>query len=188
MRCVVAVLLWCGMAQHPLRGSDALEGVVALNGEGVAELPIEEKGALVLIFTSVECPIANRYAPTLRKMVEEFKGARFILVYSNPDEKAEAISKHLREYDLPMTAWQDSKQALARKVGATVTPEAAVYLGNGELVYRGRIDDRYVDWNQRRPAATKHDLKEVLGEIAAGKKVEARRTTAVGCHIAAVDR
>ena len=76
---------------------------------------------------------------------------------------------------------------LARVAGATITPEAAVFAhGAGEptLVYRGRIDDRYVDLGRARPAPTVRDLDDVLDAIGAGVPVRFRSTEAVGCVIA----
>jgi hypothetical protein len=50
-------------------------------------------------------------------------------------------------------------------------------------MYRGRIDDLYVDFGQRRNAPTKRDLRMVLDAIAAGKAVQYSTAKAVGCFI-----
>jgi hypothetical protein len=71
-----------------------------------------------------------------------------------------------------------------RLTHATVTPEAAVYDGLGTLVYHGRIDNRYVSLGVERPAATEHDLEEVLAALASGKPSPKRAAPAVGCFIA----
>ena len=62
------------------------------------------------------------------------------------------------------------------------TPEAAVF-ADGELVYRGRIDDRFVDFGKTRAAATTHDLAFALQAILDGRPVPESRTRAVGCFI-----
>jgi hypothetical protein len=75
---------------------------------------------------------------------------------------------------------------LVRLTGASVTPEVAVFVGTGEaasMVYRGRIDDRYVDYGRSRAAPTTHDLGDVLAAVSAGQSVTPRTTTAVGCAI-----
>ena len=43
----------------------------------------------VLIFVSTDCPVSNRYAPEITRLLEEFspRGVRFQLVYPNPLEK-----------------------------------------------------------------------------------------------------
>jgi hypothetical protein len=64
-----------------------------------------------------------------------------------------------------------------------VTPEAAVYTPDHRLVYRGRIDDWYVDFGKPRAAPTTHDLEDALEAVLGGRPVADARTTAVGCFI-----
>ena len=52
-----------------------------------------------------------------------------------------------------------------------------------QMVYRGRIDDRYVAFGKMRPAPTVRDLEQVLEAIIAGKEVKTKVTKAVGCFI-----
>jgi ribosomal protein L35AE/L33A len=80
-------------------------------------------------------------------------------------------------------AVRDPDHALVKYVGARVTPEAAVYAG-GRIVYRGRIDDRYVDLGVERPQATRRDLAEAIASVVAGQAVTQPKTQAVGCFIA----
>jgi hypothetical protein len=80
-------------------------------------------------------------------------------------------------------ALRDPDHALVKAAGATITPEAAVFAG-GHVVYRGRIDDRYVDLGLERPAATKRDLADALTAVMSGKPVHPPTTQAVGCFIA----
>jgi hypothetical protein len=68
-------------------------------------------------------------------------------------------------------------------VKATVTPEAAVVVGN-RVAYRGRIDDRYVDLGLERPKATTHDLADAVSAVLAGRPIANPTTQAVGCFIA----
>src|SRR4051812_40246085 len=58
--------------------------------------------ATVFIFTSTDCPISNRYAPELRRIVSAFapKGVVFRLVYPNPSDKAAAIGEHMAAFGL----------------------------------------------------------------------------------------
>ena len=143
----------------------------------------KESKAHVFVFLAVECPISNRYAPELRRLHEEFKGARFALVYPNGDESAEQIRKSLKEYNLPMEAYRDSRHELVKAAGVRVTPEAAVFVPGQGWVYRGRIDDRFAGFGKERVRPTKRDLRDVLTAVVAGKKVEVRRTEAIGCAI-----
>jgi len=142
--------------------------------------------ALAFIFVSVECPISNRYAPEVRRLHEKFaaQGVEFSLVYPNPMEPVAAIRRHLKEYSYPMRALRDPRQELSKVAGATITPEAAVFDTRGRVLYRGRIDDRYVSLGVERPVASRRDLDEALTAIVAGKAPHEATTHAVGCYIA----
>jgi ribosomal protein L35AE/L33A len=143
--------------------------------------------AIVFLFTSTDCPISNRYVPELRRLAQVFvpQGVMFRLVYPNPAEDAAAIRTHMAAfaYAGAIDALRDPKHALVKLSGATITPEAAVYAG-GRVQYRGRIDNRFVDFGVDRPAATEHDLHDAIGAILAGKPVAHPETQAVGCYIA----
>jgi len=142
--------------------------------------------AIVFLFTSTDCPISNRYAPEVRRIADLFgsKGVVFRLVYPNPSEDANAIREHMAAYSYAgaAEAVRDPTHALVTFVGATVTPEAAIVVG-ARIVYRGRIDDRYVDLGRERPAPTRRDLFDALTAIVAGKPVPHAHTQAVGCFI-----
>jgi hypothetical protein len=143
--------------------------------------------AIVFLFTSTDCPISNRYAPEVQRVVGEFssKGVVFRLVYPNPADRAAAIREHMAAFSYAgtMEALRDPGHMLVKFTQATITPEAAVVVG-GRVVYRGRIDDRYVDLGLERPAPTQHDLADALAAVIAGKPVPHATTQAVGCFIA----
>ena len=147
--------------------------------------------AIVFLFTSTDCPISNRYVPEVRRIAEAFgsKGVVFRLVYPNPSEDAKAIREHMAAYAYAgaIEAVRDPKLALVKFAGATVTPEAVVVV-NGRVVYRGRIDDRFVDLGRERPAPTRRDLFDALTAIVAGKPAPHATTQAVGCFIADLAR
>jgi hypothetical protein len=146
----------------------------------------ENSRAIVFLFTSVDCPISNRYAPLVKRLHATFAplGVSFWLVYPNPAERPQAIREHAKAFDYPAHALRDPKHALVRLTQTTVTPEAAVYDRDGLLAYHGRIDNRYVSLGVERPSATEHDLEDVLAALAAGKPSPKRAAPAVGCFIA----
>jgi hypothetical protein len=165
-----------------------LEG---LDGRPVAVLPAASGPATVLVFASTECPIVNRYAPELRRIHDRFAGtARFFLVYADPAESPQAVRGHGEAFGFGMPAVRDPRHELVRFAGARVTPEVAVYVPGADgprLVYRGRIDDRNVDFGRTRASATTHDLEDALAAIASGKAGPLRTTPALGCAIPALE-
>jgi hypothetical protein len=149
------------------------------------KFPADVKAA-VYLFVSVECPISNRYAPEIQRLHRRFAaaGVRFTMVYPNPAEPADAIANHLDAYGYPGEAVRDPGHSLVRYGGITVSPEVLVVTPDGALVYRGRIDDRYLNLGVERPAATRHDLADALTDVLAGQPVREPRTQAVGCYVA----
>jgi hypothetical protein len=148
-----------------------------------ASLRAAERKPLVLIFTRTDCPIANRYAPELQRLFNSYSSrVDFRLIYIEPGITAENMQKHRSEFGLGMPASIDADRKYVRLGRATVTPEAAVFVED-KLVYRGRIDDRYVSFGVVRREPQHHDLADVLAEVAAGKVPQFRATKAIGCAI-----
>jgi hypothetical protein len=164
---------------HPLR-------VLTLDNTVIDPLDQPGSRATVFIFTRTDCPIANRYAPEIERLHREFGPQRvaFRLVYLDAGEPIAAIRTHLDQYGYEMQALRDPRHALVSLTGVRATPEAAVFTADRRLVYRGRIDDRHVDFNRVRPSPRRRDLREVLTEIVSGTRVDPRTTDAVGCLIA----
>jgi hypothetical protein len=111
------------------------------------------------------------------------KKVAFCVVYADADITKDDARKHAKEYGSTCPAILDPEMKLARKVGATVKPEAAVLSPKGELLYLGRINDLHSDFGKKRPQPSQHDLKDALNAVLAGKPVPVPRTRAVGCYI-----
>ena len=159
-----------------------------VSGKWSEPLSADRAKAIVVIFVGIDCPISNSYAPKLRRLSQVFasRGVVLRLVYPNPDERETKIKKHLKEYELPFTAYRDPRHELTRAAGVSVTPEAAVYVPGKGWVYHGRIDDRYLELGKARPAATHEDLQEALDAVLAGTPLKVSSTRAIGCSISAL--
>jgi len=170
-------------------GKASLSQLSLLDLEGKSVNPLADSGAkaVVFIFTRADCPISNRYAPEVRRLSASFtpEKVKFWLVYPDGDTPLNAIRQHIKEYDYDCEALRDPRHELVKVTGASVTPEAAVFVFNrsgARMIYRGRIDDQYVAFGKRRPA-TVRDLEDVLTAVVSGKAVKFKTTPAVGCYI-----
>lgn len=135
----------------------------------------------VLVFTTTDCPISNRYAPEIQRLAEKFSGnVKFVLVYPVPTDSAELVREHQRKYGYALESIRDTDHRLVKQTGVSVTPEVAVMAGD-RMVYRGRIDDRYVELGKERIKPTRHDLEEAIEAVIAGRPITQRETRAVGC-------
>ena len=59
----------------------------------------------------------------------------------------------------------------------------AVLSADQKLLYRGRIDDRYIEFGKDRPQPTVRDLERTLDAIVAGQPIPVAETKAIGCYI-----
>ena len=137
----------------------------------------------VLVFTTTDCPISSRYAPEINRLAERFSGrATFVLVYPVATDLPDVIREHHKKFGYSLESIRDSKHELVKQTGVTVTPEVAVMSGV-RIVYRGRIDDRYIELGKDRLKPTRHDLEDALNALIAGKPVAQRETRAIGCFL-----
>ena len=116
------------------------------------------------------------------------RGVRFWMVRPDSTETAAAIAKHDKEFQMTIPALRDPRHDLVKLAKAQVTPSAAVFAGDGRLVYHGRIDDRVAELGAERPYPARRDVAEALEALLAGRAVEESETRAVGCIIPGVTR
>jgi hypothetical protein len=139
---------------------------------------------LVLIFVRTDCPISNRYAPTIQQLAAARSDqVTFYLVYPSRKETPEAIRRHEKDFGYTFAAVRDPQHILVKQSAAQITPEAAVFNAGGRLVYHGRIDNLYEDFGHARKTATTHELADAIEAAVAGKKLVGSATPAVGCYI-----
>lgn len=167
-----SVLLFAGL--HPV-DSGTEQGVVS-DSTLLARL---------WIFTSVDCPIANSYSPEINRLYDDYhhRGVEILLVYPDPALSEQDVKTHRADYQLQPPALLDPQHHKVRRTGASITPEAVLLTASGELVYRGKIDNRYAGIGKRRAAATEHYVRDLLDQILAGQHPAYQETEAIGCRI-----
>jgi peroxiredoxin/mono/diheme cytochrome c family protein len=139
---------------------------------------------LVLGFLRADCPVARFYATRLQDIAHELgpRGVTVLGIDPNPSDGRDAIVRIGRELSLDYPLLRDGEQALARRFGVTRTPEVVVLDRQHKVRYQGRIDDQVIP-GQRRAAPTRHDLREALADLLAGRPVQVARTPAAGCPL-----
>jgi hypothetical protein len=174
------LLLVAGCATH------GATSIAVADAEGRVHQPLRLEGlrASVLFFVTTDCPIANQYAPEIAAIAADHAAqpVHFWVVQVDPDLTAEKAREHARSYGIPCPVLLDRGHDLVCFAGATLTPEAAIVTADG-LVYRGRIDDLYADFGEKRAVVTRHDLRQALAAVLAGKPVPPPTGPAVGCFI-----
>lgn len=185
MKLAIASLLVAGLAsasgvQFALKDANGVE-------HGFSELARDK--AVVLMFVATDCPNSNTYAPVVARLYREYsgRGIAFFNVFSDPSETAETIRKHEADFKTPFPALLDPRQTLARQTGARSTPEVVILDPQGNRLYRGRVDDRFVAFGKTRYQPTENDLQEALDAVLSGKPVAHPVTKTIGCAIPGIE-
>jgi hypothetical protein len=178
----LAVLLLAGCAAGGTEPASVATAVADVDGARVAPLAVPAGRVHVLLFVTTDCPIANSYAPEIGALAAELRGTEVtpFLVHVAPDVDAASAKAHARAYGLELRILLDPEQRLARAVGATATPEAAVLTAAG-LQYLGRIDDRWRKLGADGQVPEHRDLRDAIAAVREGRAVAQPRTEAVGC-------
>jgi len=142
--------------------------------------------ANVLVFVASDCPISNGYAPEVQRICRDYraKGVACSLVYEDLSIDAVRVRAHRDAYgykDFPAVI--DGDGAIAKRAGATVTPQAVIVGPAGVVKYRGRIDNQYAALGKPRRVVTTHDVRDSLDALLAGRPISHPDTEAFGCFI-----
>jgi hypothetical protein len=183
---ILAVAACCSAHESPPPRSDEHgPAVPSIAGDVVHPLELGKNRAAVLVFVLRDCPISNAYAPEINRMVSEYavKGIAFYVVHADRDASDAELKKHAEEFGYSCPVLADRQRALSDCLDIAVAPEAAVVGADQKLLYRGRIDDRFVDFGKERKEPTTHELRDALEAIIAGKPLAVERSRAVGCSL-----
>jgi len=149
---------------------------------------------LVLTFTKVDCPISNRYWPTLKKLAAEFQSGavQFVGVNVGSQDSIQDIAELALDYEIEFPMVKDFDAKAARQLGIERVPEVAVILSKEstqsgaprewQLVYRGRIDNQH-RFGGSQPKATQEELRDVLQAVLSGQQTKVGSIPADGCLI-----
>lgn len=145
----------------------------------------DDKPAVVVVFWANHCPTVQRYEERFVRLVADYlpRGVEFVAVGSNDGERYPADNldnMKLRAADkgYNFIYVRDETQEVATAYGPERTPDVFLVNPHGFVVYRGRIEDA------EDPAqVTRHDLREALDELLAGRSITVKDTPPHGCTI-----
>ena len=163
----------------------AFEGLPATDGRRLGFTDFATNELIVLIFSSNRCPTAKAYGPRMNALQRDFgpRGVRLVAINSNdlhlyPDEdQARMVERAAADgYTFPYLADHDQRVAVA--YGATCTFHVFVLDGDRRIRYQGRFDDSRIEAN-----VTRHDLRDAIDDLLAGRDVRVATTRPFGCSL-----
>lgn len=185
--CGIAGLLVLPAAQVSAQGNSSARFLTALDLNGqIHRLAAEpDVKATALVFMTTECPISRQYVPGLNRLGEQFaeNGVKLYGVIYDPSLSRSSALEFATEFKTSFPILFDASGELAAHFQPTHVPESFVINIDGQVAYRGRIDDLYASVDRRRSEATAHDLRDAAFAVAAGKPVDQAKTQPVGCRL-----
>jgi len=139
----------------------------------------------VYIFVAEKCPISIYMAKPLQEAYKQFEDqVDFYAVFPMKNSTEKSAMKFLKENGLSeFNIKLDNYQGFAKKLEATITPEAVVLNDLGEVIYRGRISDAYRAPGKMKHGPRKNEIVKILDSLTTGEAVPKPWASAVGCYI-----
>ena len=145
-----------------------------------------EKGLLVM-FICNHCPYVKAIRDRIVRDTRELKamGLNAVAIMSNdptdyPEDSFDNMKAVAGEFDFPFPYLLDETQGVAKAYGAVCTPDFFGYNADGELQYRGRLDE------SRKEAASpdvRRDLFEAMRQVAETGNGPEDQVPSMGCSI-----
>jgi peroxiredoxin len=172
---------------HAQRVND-FELLDAKSGQLIALKDQRNAKAVVLIFTSVNCPFSKLYDERILALYESFspKGISFLLINPHggqfPEEQAERMAEWMGQKEIPMPFLVDEKQVVTKMMGVSKIPEVVVVTSGPTgyaVAYRGAIDNN----PQSAQSAQMHYLENALNSILTRGSPSPASTRPIGCNV-----
>ena len=174
------------MAPEPvtITTAPAFALVNAVDGATVAMKP-DDGNLKVVVFTCNECPYAKAFEARIIEVANKFgrQGVKFYAIDPNddvkyPGESLAAMKERAADKEYPFPYLKDGDSSIAKAYGARVTPHVFVVDGQGQVRYRGYVDDSAKPGERENTALT-----DALGALVNGRDPATTETKAFGCGI-----
>jgi len=138
----------------------------------------------VLVFLGPECPVSQRYVPELNRIAagQGTNGVEFYGVISGKSITRSNAAFFVKEYAIQYPVLFDDAGLFARWLRPTHVPEAFVLKPDGDVAYRGRINDWYQAPGKPRAVIQHHELRDAIAAVRAGKTPPRLFAQPVGCY------
>ena len=169
----------------PGDAAPAWENLEGTDGKKHSLADLKDKDVVVVVFTCNSCACAKDYEPRIVEFVEKNAkpdskvGFVAINVNTGKDDALPAMKARAEKQKFNFTYLYDPTQEIARKYGATFTPEFFVLNKDRKVVYTGAMDDKSPPAEPRLAY-----LGAAVTFTLAGEKVAITETSAAaGCRI-----
>jgi len=158
-------------------------------GKKFSRIGLKDKQAVVVIFTSNDCPYDKLYNKRIEILLDKYRkqNIAFVLINSNdpirsPEDAPDMMTQKIRELKWNIPYLIDHSQDVAELFGAQKTPEAFLLQyrrGSFQILYSGSIDNN----PQVATDVTHHYLEQAIEATLQGEPILIDHTHPAGCMI-----
>lgn len=158
-----------------------------VSGKTISLNDIRGSKATLVMFICNHCPFVIHVNEELVRLANDFQNKEigFVAISSNdvinyPEDAPDLMKKTAEKLNYPFPYLYDETQEVAKAYNAACTPDFFIYDKNGQLVYRGQLDDS-------RPGngipVTGNDIRHALDCLINNQPVPVLQRPSIGCNI-----
>jgi peroxiredoxin len=158
-----------------------------VSGNTISLQNVKGPVATVVMFICNHCPFVVHVNDELVRLANDYKnkGIGFVAISANdvvthPGDAPDKMKETALRLQYPFPYCYDETQETAKAYDAACTPDFFIYDKNGQLVYRGQLDDS-------RPGneipVTGKDIRNALDCLISNKPVPEFQRPSIGCNV-----
>tara|TARA_B100000963_G_scaffold361535_1_gene397515 strand:+ start:965 stop:1513 length:549 start_codon:yes stop_codon:yes gene_type:complete len=142
-----------------------------------------DKKFKTIFFLDPECPMCISYSVYINDIHEKFKNdIDFIILYPSKLTSLDKIKNFEKKYKFNIPSVVDSNLIMTNYLGARITPECFLVDTSFNVLYSGLINDWAKELGKTGPINNNY-LESGIKNILSNKKIEIKKTNAIGCII-----
>jgi peroxiredoxin len=164
--------------------TDSISRIPLTDSKGRSSKYFPTTELTAFVFLSPECPICKNYSKTLNELNGQWKQqVTFVGIVPGKSYSRKDINSFADSYKISFPLYTDKSFAFSKKLQATTTPEVVLIDKTGKILYRGAIDNWFVDLGKNRSKPTSNYLESAISQSLSGQTVLIHSTKPVGCLI-----
>ena len=142
-----------------------------------------DKKFKTIFFLDPECPMCVSNSVYINDIYEKFKNdIDFIIIYPSKFTSEDKIEKFEKKYKFKIPSVVDSHLVMTNYLDARITPECFLVDTSYKILYSGLINDWAKDLGKTGPINNNY-LESAITNILSNKKIDIKKTNAIGCII-----
>ncbi len=137
------------------------------------------------ILLAHDCPICQKYGAKFRELNSKYAADVLQVIGIAPADGVtrEKIDTFASTYQLDFPVLLDSRKVFTHVFKGKVTPEVFLVSKEGDLLYRGKIDNWFYELGKYRNVVTENYLDDAIAAALSGNVIMPNKTEPIGCML-----